>query len=167
MTKRPAKKSRSERVSHVLKIESWSFDYWFNVGDGRSTSRPYSETRQILLKVKIEKPANIKAKAGLIRLFASDSVVGLEEKPRQNFIDHETGKIRPVGRVWHSGKDYQAVLFYPGDMLAPVLTMLTAKKYRYVILAADESGRETAVHGFTLAEFHGDEPELAAGGDDQ
>lgn len=165
MSKKPTR-SRNERVGHVLKIENWSFDYWFNIGDGKFTQGPYSDTRQILLNVRIEKPATIKAKDGLIRLFATDSLVGSEEKPRQTFIDHETGKIKPVGRVWYSGKEYQGVLFFPGDMLGPLVTMLIAKKYRYLILVADETGRETIVNGFTLAEFHGDKPDLAASWDD-
>ncbi|MEY9744436.1 hypothetical protein ABIF65_003810 [Bradyrhizobium japonicum] len=119
----------------------------------------------IQLNVRIEKPA-IRAKAGLVRLFASEGLVGANEKPRQNFLDNETGKIRPVGHVWYRGDSYQAVLSFPGDMLGPALTMLSANKYRYVILVADQGGGETHVHGFTLAEFHGDEPDLAASWDD-
>ncbi|MGY3366229.1 hypothetical protein ACVWZL_003354 [Bradyrhizobium sp. GM2.4] len=165
MSKKHAK-SRNERVGHVLKLENWSFDYSFDVGDGRFARGPYSEGRQILLNVKIEKPASPKVKAGLVRLFASDGLVGADEKPRQNFLDSETGKIKPVGRVWHSGKEYQAVLFFPRDMLSPLLTMLTAKKYRYLILEVDQSTSEMAIQGFTLAERHGDEPELAASWDD-
>lgn len=162
MTKKPTQ-SRRGRIAHVLKIERWSCDYSFDVGDERAA---YSDNRMIRFDVKIEKPADIKAKVGLLRLFAADSLVGIEEKPRQNFVDRETGKIRPVGRIWHSGTDYQAVLFFPGDMLAPALTMLSAEKYRYVILSAEESGRETIVDGFTLAEFYGDRPDLAASWDD-
>lgn len=163
MSKKPARPRSRSRVAHVLKIERWSFDYSFDVGDER---KAYSDTRQILFNVKIEKPADIKAKAGLVRLFTANSLTSIEDKPRQNFVDRETGKIRPVGRVWYSGKDYQAVLFFPGDMLAPALTMLSAEKYRYVILSAEEDGRETLVDGFTLAEFHGDKPDLAASWDD-
>lgn len=165
MSRKPVK-SRNERIGHVLKIESWSFDYSFDVGDGRFARGPYSDVRQILLNVKIEKPAGIRAKTGLVRLFASGGVVGFDEKPRQNFLDGETGKIKPVGHVWYRGDGYQVVLFFPGDMLSPVLTMLAAKKYRYLILDADKGGSETPIHGFTLAEFHGDEPDLAASWDD-
>lgn len=164
LSRKPGK-SRSERVSHVLKIERWSFDYSFDVEDGRFSSGPYSDIRQIQLNVKIEKPA-IRAKVGLVRLFASVGLVGANEKPRQDFLDKETGKIKPVGQVWYRGDSYQAVLSFPRDMLGPALTMLSANKYRYVILVADQGGGETHVHGFTLAEFHGDEPDLAASWDD-
>ncbi|QOG17921.1 hypothetical protein [Bradyrhizobium sp. SEMIA] len=161
-------RTRDERVHHVLKIEKWRFDYSFGVGDPKFTTRAYSDLRHVELSVTIQQPV-IRAKSGLVRLFASAALVGAENEPRQKFGDRLAGKpdaVKPVGRVWYRGDGYQAVLNFPGDMLAPMLTMLAANKYRYVTLIADKGGRETPVYDFTLAEFHGDEPDLAASWDD-
>jgi len=156
---------RNERISHVLKIQRWSFDYSFGVGD-KFSSGAYSDNRVLLLEVSIEKP-KIRAKAGLIRLFASADLIGADKLPKRKFGDRLAGKPdteRSVGEVNYRGDDYNAALFMPGDMLAPVLTMLTAGRYRYILLQADKES--PAVYGFDLVEFHGDKPERAASWDD-
>jgi hypothetical protein len=161
-------RSDSERVHHVLKIEKWRFDYSFSVGDPKFSTGAYSDLRQVELSVRIQEPT-IRAKTGLVRLFATASLVGAENESRRKFGDRLAGKpdeVKPVGRVWYRGDGYQAILYFPGDMLSPLLTMLAANKHHYVLLIADKGGRESAVYDFTLAEFHGDEPDLAASWDD-
>ncbi|MGY3233326.1 hypothetical protein ACVWZ4_006120 [Bradyrhizobium sp. USDA 4472] len=156
---------RNERISHVLKIQRWSFDYSFGVGDKRS-SGAYSDTRHVRLEVSIEKP-KIRAKVGLVRLFASADLIGADKLPKRRFGDRLAGKPdaeNHVGQLWYSGDDYTAALFMPGDMLAPVLTMLVAGRYRYILLQADKD--DPAVYEFDLVEFHGDKPNPAASWDD-
>lgn len=49
-----------------------------------------------------------------------------------------------VGWISHRGKDYNANLHMPTDVLSPVLQMMVAGRYRYVLMEAEKSFRGEA-----------------------
>lgn len=140
---------RKERVAHILKIDSFRFDYSFGFADPKFSGEAYSEHLVVDLRVTVEKPP-IRAKKGRIRCFASRHLVDTSNVHRHD--------AKPVGRVWYRGDDYQAAIFFPADMLPSLLAMLTAGKYRY--LRFEPSGaHEDGIDSFSFSGYRGDEPE--------
>ena len=141
---------RNSLVAHRLKIERWKFDYSFGVADPKFDTGAYSDGRTIILEVAIERPT-IRPKRGRVLMFAINELIGAQQMPVRKFGDRLAGKpdtVKPVGRLWYRGDEYTASLFFPADMLGPLLTMLSADRYRYLNIDAEEGGREAGISSF-------------------
>jgi hypothetical protein len=70
-----------------------------------------------------------------------------------------------VGYVHYRGAEYSAKLYFPSDMLQPILTTLRADQYKYVLFEAAKGGNDATIYNFELRKYRGEESELAAGWD--
>jgi hypothetical protein len=69
-----------------------------------------------------------------------------------------THQPKAVGAISHRGKSYSAHLHMPADALGPMLQMMIAGRYRYVLIEAHKSYRgEALVRHFGFAEAISDE----------
>jgi hypothetical protein len=130
--KRRLGRPRAVKVWHVFEISDWEWDYGFGIYKSKFHPGPYSDYRQVQLRGSLLGPKKIAAKVIAPELRLS---------PQENLT--ETGRARitdpkHVGVVYTRGKNYQATLFFPADVLGPMLQMLIASRYRYVKIEVGE-----------------------------
>lgn len=142
----PRRPPQPEKIKHIFRIESWKFDYLFGVDVLPSRPGEYLDSRYLELEGHIIEPAKITAKRGKITCSPQASLIGVD-RPR---VAPTKEKSAAVGAVYYRGKEYNAHLFFPGDMLPAILLMLSVEKYRYVIFEASKTGSE--VFHFTFSE---------------
>jgi hypothetical protein len=136
---------RIEKVQHVIRIESWNFDYTFGINDLKYLTGPYSDYRHLKIRGAIVQPTSIKAREAEVTCFPDIQLMESNLKP--------TDKARPPGNVAHWGKDYSASLHMPADALPLVLQMLIAGRYRFVVFEAAKSFRgEAPIFYFRFSE---------------
>jgi hypothetical protein len=131
-TKRKPGRPRAAKVWHVFEISGWDWDYSFGIYKSKFHPGPYSDFRQMQINGSLLSPKKIAAKVIAPELRLS---------PQENLT--ETGRARitepkHVGVVYTRGKEYQATLFFPADVLGPILQMLIANRYRYVKIEVGE-----------------------------
>lgn len=87
----------------------------------------------------ILEPAKIRAKHALVTLRPADGLIEAAKESKHRLRDRLAGddpaepkKIMPVGYVYYRGAQYSAKLYFPSDMLQPLLTMLTTIQVRHV-----------------------------------
>ncbi|MDI3564782.1 hypothetical protein [Bradyrhizobium sp. Arg816] len=160
-----------EKVKHVVQIERWRFDYMFGIDETSHRTGPYYDIRHIQFAGPILEPKGVlKATHGEVICFPDNRLIGASEQPIRKFGDRlgspkPQEKIRPAGRVSYRGKNYSAHLDFPSDMLHPILTMLSAGRYRYVIFEAAKGSRDAEIYNFYFSDRK-DEDDSAAGWDD-
>lgn len=148
-------------VQHVLKVESWRFNYMFGTGKTRFCPELYSDFRHLLIRVSIVQPKGIKAKQGEVTCLGYDYLMaGYKERAK------ESDRTRPVGHVSYRGADYSATLLLPSDALPLILQMLIAGRYRFIEFDAEKGSRDAAIDRYSFRDHMENEPDLAAGWED-
>jgi hypothetical protein len=131
-TKRKPSRPRAAKVWHVFEISDWAWDYGFGICRSKFNPGPFSDSRHLLIYGSLLSPKKIAAKVLTPKLSLA---------PEDNLT--EAGRVRTsdpkhVGVVYTRGKDYQANLYFPADVLGPILQMLIANRYRYVKIEVGE-----------------------------
>jgi hypothetical protein len=128
----------------------------FGVDETKFGTGPYYDLRHIDFFGAIIEPSGIKATEASVTCFPEVDLIGASLKPIRRFGDRLSPtalpvKIRPVGHVHYRGKEYSANLRFPADVLVPILQMMIAEKYRYVIFEAAPGGRDAEIFNFRFA----------------
>jgi hypothetical protein len=111
---------------------------------------PYFDCRHLQITGKLLRPTSINAAAACVTGFPDYRLSGSEQRSKH--------QPKNVGAISHRGKDYSANLHIPGDVLGPILQMMIAGKYRYVVIEAEKSFRgEALVRYFRFAGTISDE----------
>lgn len=141
--KRKPGRPRVERVQHIIEIEDWDFDYLFGLGEAKLDHGPYFDCRHLRIRGTVLRPSTKASHAEIVCF------------PRKELNESEVDTaVQPkaVGYITNRGKDYSANLHLPAEMLVPVLQMLIAKRYRYIVIEASPSFRgESTVRHFTFS----------------
>jgi hypothetical protein len=132
--------ARVERVSHVLRIDEFRFDFSHGVADPKFSRDAYYDHRSIDILVTIENPS-IRAKNGLV--ICRPALINRVRAPGK--------ETKPVGSLWYRADGYRASIYFPEDLLSAILIMLTSGQYRYLQLEADPGGREAAIYDFSFS----------------
>jgi hypothetical protein len=127
-------------VQHVVQIDHWNFDYMFGISEGKFATG-YYDFRHIEISGTIVEPAGIKATKGQVTCMPDEDVAA-----SPNHVQ------RFVGHVYYRGEEYSAKLNFPRDALSPILQMLIAQRYRYLVFDAAPGGRNAEIFGFRFAE---------------
>jgi hypothetical protein len=156
-----ARRSRipaDEPVLHVIRIEDWNFDYSFGVEMLPASTKLYYDSRRIQIFGAVEQPRGITAKQGRVICFPEPAFLGAAELPKRGFGERlgavvpEEKPTRPVGFVYYRGTEYVARLFFPSDMLLPILQVWRPTNMGTSPFHAEKGGRDAAISEFTFAE---------------
>jgi hypothetical protein len=106
--------------------------FGFGIAKGKFNHGPFSDFRHLRIYGSLLSPKKIAAKVLTPKLSLA---------PQDNLT--EAGRVRisepkHVGVVYTRGKDYQANLYFPADVLGPILQMLIADRYRYLKIEVGE-----------------------------
>jgi hypothetical protein len=117
---------------HVFEITDWDWDFTFGLYKSKFHPGPFLDSRHLKLRGSMLSPKKLAAKVIAPKLNLS---------PQDNLT--ETGRLRitepkHVGVVYTRGKSYQANLYFPADVLGPILQMLIADRYRYLKIEVGE-----------------------------
>ena len=151
----PCGMQRPPKVRHIIEIDRWRFDYYFGVNDVSVIDKAYLDHRSIEIEGPIVEPVAIKAKKAKVTLTPSDGLIEAAKQSKRRFGDRlgassEPREISPVGYVHYRSAEYSANLFFPSDMLQPILIMLWADQYKYVLFEAAKGGNDAAIYNFEL-----------------
>jgi hypothetical protein len=122
----------------------------FGIDDTSFREGPYFDFRHLNIKGKLLRPTSINAATAEVTCFPD---YRLSESGRRS-----THQEKAVGMISHRGNNYSATLHMPADVLGPILQMMIAGKYRYVLMEAEKSYRgEALVRHFRFAGAISDE----------
>jgi hypothetical protein len=127
---------RVEQVCHIIEILSWDLDYMFGLDSGPFAREPYLDSRHINIVGRLIRPTSLSCTNIKATCFPDDWLLASARKDN---------KPKGVGYISYWGKDYSANLHLPSDLLGPVLQMMIAEKYRYIIMEAHKPFRGEAV----------------------
>ena len=131
-----------EFVFYVVEIESWDWSYSFGLTQTRHDDEPYMEYRHLTMKGKLLRPRKVKADAVEVTLLPDARLK--EENRKQD-------EPRAVGSLSLGRGTLQALLSLPMDALDSILQMLTADKFRYVVINSDTMRyRQAAVKHYRI-----------------
>jgi hypothetical protein len=124
----PAKK-RARRVpqyaGYLVEIGGWDWSYSFAVGHDKRQLDPYSEYRHMKVVGKILRPAGLKAESAELTFLP---------KVEDNEANRMRQEPRAVGSLHLYSNILHGLLSMPADALPPVLTVLAAGKFKFVVL---------------------------------
>lgn len=128
MARKRAARPEVLTCTYILQIENWDWSYSFGVNDPRYDDRPYSDYRHMVVRAKVLLPSRLKLKAELAELtFMPDvNASNLEKKPER----HPLG----VGYIDFRDARLTGGLSMAADALGPVMQMLVAGRFRYIVL---------------------------------
>jgi hypothetical protein len=142
--KRKPGRPRIERIHHIVEIRGWKWDFMFGINDTSFLTGPYSDFRHLVIKGALLRPADIKAKEAELTLFPDRFLMESAYK--------STDTPKPVGCVTHRGISYSANLHVPADALNPILQMMIAGRYTYILFEAEKSYRgEASIRHYRFA----------------
>lgn len=145
MAKRKRTKRRQdETVFYVVEITNREWGYSFGVNNVRHFDDPYLEFRHLNVRGKLLRPGGIKAETVELTFMPDKK---LNEENRQH---HEP---KAVGSLSLNKGVLQGLLPLPADALEPILQMLTADRFRYVVMDGTKLRyRQGLVRDFRLSE---------------
>jgi len=144
------RKPAEEFVEYVVEIESWDFSYWLALNTLRDPLDPYHEHRHLQIKGRLLRPAGLSTDRAELSLFPS---INMEEARRKDL------KPIAVGAIEAYPERLDANFGIPSDALVPILQMLTAERFKFVVMRGSKLRyRSARLHSFSLA--------AALGGDD-
>jgi hypothetical protein len=158
-SRKKRRRSPSEEfVDYIVAIESWNFSYWLALNTLRNALDPYHEHRGLRIKGRLLRPAGFKTDRVDVSLFPS---INLEEERRKDL------KPIAVGAIEAYPEKLDANLDIPSDALAPILEMLIAERFKFVVLRGTKFRyRSSRLHSYRLdTKLEEDElpPEQATG----
>ncbi|MCA1411704.1 hypothetical protein I6F30_11210 [Bradyrhizobium sp. NBAIM20] len=136
-------------VDYVVEIESWDFSYWLALNTLRDPLDPYHEHRHLQIKGRLLRPAGLSTDRAEVSLFPSTN---MEEARRKDF--------RPiaVGAIDVYPERLDANLSIPSDALVPILHMLTAERFKFVVMRGSKFRfRSARLHSLSLAAALGED----------
>lgn len=116
-------------VYYVVCIDSWDWNFSFGVNNCRYFSDPYSDYRCLQIKGKLLFPNSVKCEKVEITLLPNEDLNNLN---RQNASPTAVGSIN-----LHRGT-LTMLLSMPQDALEPVLNMLVADRFNYLVMTGDQ-----------------------------
>jgi hypothetical protein len=122
------RRPRDETVYYVFEIKEWDWSFMFGVNPIRDRGGPYSDYRHLQLHGNLICPAKIKA-----------NEVELTFLPDHDLNEGERDRHEPtaVGSLHLYRGRLTGLLPVPSDALAPVLQMMIADRFRFVVLSGD------------------------------
>lgn len=126
MTRRKRRRrALPEHVGYLVEVSRWDWSFSFGISHDKRQADPYSEYRHLAIHGNLLRPVRIKAKeAELIFLPKIEN----NEASRMHHEPRAVGSLNLHGGVIHG------VLSMPADALPPMLTVLTAHRFRFVVL---------------------------------
>ena len=125
-TRKRSKASGDDVAYYVVEISDWDWSFSFGVGWRRDIDRgPYSDYRHLAVKGKLLRPSTIKADGAELTFLPS---------PDLNASERSRDEPKAVGSFQIHDRTFKPLLEMPADALAPVLQMLIAGKFRYVVM---------------------------------
>jgi hypothetical protein len=126
---------REEIVDYVVEIDGWDWGYSFSLNSERQPIDPYHEFRHILVKGRLLTPAGLKTDRAEISLLPSTD---LEEDRRKD--------LKPIalGSLSVTEDAILGNIGIPWDALTPVLQMLIAGRFKFVLMRGTRFRRRTA-----------------------
>ncbi|RXH10627.1 hypothetical protein [Bradyrhizobium guangzhouense] len=123
--KKRRRKPREEIVDYVVAIEDWDWGYSFSLNSERQPIDPYDEFRHLQVKGRLLRPAGQKTDRAEISLLPSSD---LEEERRRD--------LHPIalGSLHLTEEAVLGNIGIPRDALTPILQMLIANRFRFVLM---------------------------------
>ncbi|MCK1480608.1 hypothetical protein IVB27_39260 [Bradyrhizobium sp. 197] len=119
------RKPREPDVAYIVAIEDWDWGYSFSLNAERQPIDPYHEFRHLQIRGRLLQPAGPKSDQAEISLLAAPDLI---EERRKSFEPVALGSLSILtDRV--SGN-----IGIPWDALTPILQMLIAGKFKFVLL---------------------------------
>lgn len=119
------RKPREEFVDHIVEIDGWDWGYSFSLNPERQPIDPYHEFRHLQIMGRMLRPAGLKSDRTELSLLPSSD---LEEERRKDLEPIALGSLG-AGPDGISGN-----IGIPRDALTPILQMLIAGKFRFVLM---------------------------------
>jgi hypothetical protein len=149
---RKAKRRRrpaEEIIDYVVEIGSWDFSYWLALNTVRDPLDPYHEHRHVAIKGRMLRPTLPQADRVEISLFPS--LILMEERRKD---------LKPiaVGAIESYSDRLDASVGIPSDALTPILQMLIAERFKFVVLRGSKFRyRSVRLVSFRLASALGED----------
>lgn len=130
-TKRKPGRPRDQTIYYVIEIADWDWSLMFGASNARHIDRgPYSDYRHLHVEGTLLRPHNPKI-----------TNVRLTFIPRQQ-LDSEADRAKDepvaIGQLSSHRGTLEGILSMPLNGLTPVLQMLIAERFRYVVLNGDK-----------------------------
>ncbi|QAU48864.1 hypothetical protein [Bradyrhizobium guangzhouense] len=119
------RKPREEIVDYVVEIDGWDWGYSFSLNMERQPIDPYHEFRHLQIKGRLLTPTGLKTDRAEISLLPSSD---LEEERRKELTPIALGSLS-LGPDCVLGN-----IGIPWDALTPILQMLIAGRFRFVLM---------------------------------
>ncbi|GAB9109801.1 hypothetical protein [Bradyrhizobium diazoefficiens] len=119
------RKPREEIVDYVVEIDGWDWGYSFSLNMERQPIDPYHEFRHLQIAGRLMTPTGLKTDRVEISLLPSPELV---EEKRKELTPIALGSLSlgPDGVLGNIG--------IPWDALTPILQMLIAGRFRFVLM---------------------------------
>ncbi|TYL84715.1 hypothetical protein [Bradyrhizobium cytisi] len=129
------RKAREEIVDYIVAIEDWDCGYSFSLNVERLPIDPYHEFRHLQIKGRLLTPAGLKVETAEISLLPSSDLV---EERRKDLTPVALGSLTvgPDGILGNIG--------IPWDALTPILQMLIAGRFKFVLMRGTRFRHRTA-----------------------
>lgn len=152
----PKKKRRRRELTpayYNVEITGWDWDYSFSANVPKYEDARFSDYRHLLVRGTVLRPRGIKAEVAELWFF-----------PRIEPEDFKTGRDQPPPRgvgsleIQGSSPDRRKLVGYlsmPKDALEPVLQMLLAARFKYVLMDGEPMRwRKCIIRRFEFAAEH-------------
>lgn len=146
-----------ETVFYVVGIEDWDWSYSFGTNESNIRRHdPYLEFRHLAISGHIVEPQTVKADSAALTLLPE---IGLNEAERLQ------DEPRCVGSLSVHDWILRGLLSVPVDALAPVMQMLAADRFRYVVMTGSRLHyRKTLIRRYSIdTKYEDDDSELQPG----
>lgn len=148
-----ARRTMPEYVGYLVEVSGWDWSFSFGISHDKRQDDPYSEYRHLVVKGSLLRPAGVKAKdAELIFLPNIEN----NEANRMQHEPKSIGSLNLYNGILHG------LLSMPADALPPVLTVLSAQRFRFVLLQGERlRWRKALIRSYSI-DTHLDEDDYPA-----
>lgn len=133
--KKRRRKAREEIVDYVVAIEDWDWGYSFSLNSERQPIDPYDEFRHMQVRGRLLRPAGQKTDRAEISLLPTRDLEGPQRR-----------KLDPLAlgslNLMHDG--ILGNIGIPWDALTPILQMLIAGRFKFVLMRGTRFRHRTA-----------------------
>jgi len=146
------RKKRSQRqaiefASYHVRITGWDWDYSFSVNGAKWEDKQFADYRYLTVRGILLRPRRIKVEAAELTFIPEAGLAELEQS--------NDASARAVGSLNIQDTRLLGYLSMPTDALGPVLQMLIANRFKYVLLNGEVMRyRKALVHRYNLTERH-------------
>jgi hypothetical protein len=126
---------REEIVQYVVVIESWDWGYSLFLNDERRPTDPYHEFRHLLITGRLLRPAGLKTDRVEISLLPTHD---MGEEKRKAYEPIALGSLEALPDL------IRGSIGIPADALSPILQMLIAKEFKFVLMTGSKFRHRSA-----------------------